>query len=96
MEEDHSNLFSGDLNDLSGRYTGPTRGSINDVTVEAANGNLIVRRTGSKAKGDTLQYVSGLTWKRGDDRLEFVRMGDEIVELRVDVIFGHDVLRRVR
>jgi hypothetical protein len=66
-----------------------------DLQIGAKAGNLMVTSISSEEK-DTLTYVSDLTWQHGNNRYTFIRIGNQIVELRRDWIGGHDVLRRIR
>ena len=100
-EDKKKNSYSGNLNDLTGRYTGPVRGRILDLTIEAKDGKLIMRMTGREAEGDTLQHVSGLTWKWQDKQfITFGKVSDQVVELRstargIGLYTGYYILRRV-
>jgi len=87
--------YEGDLSRLTGRYAGPGRGELLSLHVREKNGALTVRGTTDDAEADTLRHLSGLTWRKGTDRYRFVRTGEQVVELHVDVVGGHYVLRRV-
>jgi CubicO group peptidase (beta-lactamase class C family) len=92
--EEPTTPYDGDLSELTGRYVGPSVGGVMDLHVEASGDTLLAREAGSE-EADTLRHVDGLMWKRGTDQYRFVRAGDQIVELRLDVVGAHYVLRRV-
>lgn len=95
-EKTETSDYEGDLRKLTGRYAGPSRGGITDLRIEVTDGELVARETGGDAEnGRRLRHVSGLTWANEEERYTFVRAGDRIVELRLDVVGGHYVLRRV-
>lgn len=94
-DEPEDNSYTSNLDELGGRYTGPYRGGIMDLMIKKSDGKLIASQVGSK-EADTLRYDSGLTWKYGDNHYRFVRSGDQVVELRLDVVGGHYILRRIR
>lgn len=92
--------FNGDFSKLTGRYTGPSRGQIMDLRIKVNSGKLVASQVGSK-EADTLRYRSGLTWKKrtwkyGDNHYRFVRSGNQVVELHLDVVGGYYILRRIR
>ncbi len=97
-EEPRSSPYGGDLSELAGRYVGPSEGGVMDLHIETSGDTLLVREAGSK-EANTLRHASGLTWRHEADLLpltyRFIRAGDQIVELRLDVVGGHYVLRRV-
>lgn len=94
-EQPDGDGFEGDVSELTGRYTGPARGELMELEVAAEDGELVVREVGSEdEEGTVLRHVSDLTWREGDDRYRFVRAGDRIVELRLDVVSGHYPLRK--
>lgn len=88
--------YTAELSALEGRYAGRGRNRLRDLRVEAGDGRLAVRPHGSDGEAVTLEHVDGLTWRDGADLYRFVRAGDRIVELRLDVVSGHYVLRRIR
>jgi hypothetical protein len=94
--------YEGNLSALAGRYAGPARGELMTLRVRAKDGHLLASEVGSDASPDTLRHVSGLTWQGEHNRFQlgrrhyrFVRAGDQIIELRLDRVYGHYVLRRV-
>jgi CubicO group peptidase (beta-lactamase class C family) len=93
-DEPKTTPYDGDLSELTGRYVGPSRGDVTDLHVEASGDTLLAREAG-REEADTLRHAEGLTWRHKADRYRFVRVGDQIVELRLDVVGGHYVLRRV-
>jgi CubicO group peptidase (beta-lactamase class C family) len=94
-EEPETRSYGGDLSTLAGRYSGPAGGGLLTLQVQAEGEHLLASRAGSGAEADTLRHVSGLTWRLGTSRYRFVRVGEQIVELRLDVVYGHYVLRRI-
>ena len=93
-EEPKNSPYRGDLSELAGRYVGPSRGDVTDLRIETSGDTLLAREAGSK-EADTLRHASGLTWRDETSQFRFVRAGDQVVELRLDVVGGHYVLRRV-
>ncbi len=95
--------YEGEVSELAGQYGGPIRnGEFLTLEIQARGETLVASEVGSDTEPDTLRYVSGLTWRQGEDRYRFVRAGDQTVELRLDEVFGkgagasgHYVLRRV-
>lgn len=72
------------------------------LRVRATDGHLLASEVGSDASPATLRHVSGLTWRGEHNRFQlgkrhyrFVRAGDQIIELRLDRVYGHYVLRRI-
>lgn len=93
--------YEGDLSEFTGRYVGPSRARLTDVRITVEDGELVAREAGSDEEGDRLQHVAGLTWRTertllpGTDEYRFVRAGERIIRLRLDMGTGHYVLRRV-
>lgn len=87
--------YSGELAPLTGRYSGRARGRTLTLRVEADSAGLRVWREGSDDEGDRLEHLDGQTWRDGASRFTFVWAGEDIVELRLDQIGGHYVLRRI-
>ncbi len=87
--------FEGDLADLVGRYRGPSRGRPMELMVSVEDGVLTLSRGEGDENPATPSYRGGLRWDEGPTRFLFVRDGDAVDELRVDVGSGHYVLRRV-
>lgn len=94
--------YEGSLSALAGRYAGPARGDLMTVQIRATDGRLLASEVGSDASPDTFRHVSGLTWRGEHNRFQlgrrhyrFVRAGDQIIELRLDRVYGHYVLRRI-
>lgn len=94
-EEVESSPYDGDLSELTGRYVGPSRGGLTDIRIAVDDGKLVAQEAGSDEEGDRLEHVFGLTWRDGVDEYRFVRAGERIIRLRLDVGGGHYVLRRV-
>ena len=93
-EEPATTPYEDNRSELAGRYVGPSRGELTELRIEASDGALLAREAGSE-EADTLRHVSGSRWRHETDHYRFVRAGDQIVELRLDEIRGHYVLRRV-
>jgi CubicO group peptidase (beta-lactamase class C family) len=94
--------YEGNLSTFAGRYAGPARGDLMTLQIRAKDGHLLASKVGSEAKPDTLRHISGLKWQGKHNRFQlgrehyrFVRAGDQSVELRLDEVYGHYVLRRV-
>jgi CubicO group peptidase (beta-lactamase class C family) len=85
--------YSGDLDELVGEYTGPSRGRILTMTVSRDGDELLFTPQGSQ-NGARPVHLEGLTWGMGSTRFIFVRRGREIVELRQATGSGHYVLKR--
>jgi CubicO group peptidase (beta-lactamase class C family) len=94
-EEPETPQYRGNLSKLVGRYSGPARGEQLTLQVQAQDGHLLASEAGSDAEPDTLTRLSAHTWRHGEDRYRFVRLGGQVVELRFDEINGHYILRRV-
>lgn len=91
--------YEGNLSELTGRYVGPSQGDVTDLRIETAGEALLAREAG-REEADTLRFASDLTWLgdgpyTGNSRYTFVRTGNRTIELRLDVVTGHYVLRRV-
>lgn len=85
--------FSVDLDELVGRYTGPARGRT--LTMEVTrDGNQLVFTTEGASEGMRPIHVGDLTWAEGNSRVRFVRRNGRVVELRMDQVSGHYVLKR--
>jgi hypothetical protein len=93
--------FEGDTSPYEGRYEGPARGQRITATVAAEDGQLTVN-TGVGGPA-TLSWLGGDEFADGRTLYRFIRGGDAgdaggaapFNELRMDVISGHFVLRRV-
>ena len=84
--------FGGDLEELTGSYVGPARGTELSVIASVNNGRLeLTMGQDSKFEPD---YRGDLTWNLGSQEFTFVRKGERIAELRFDNMSGHYVLRR--
>lgn len=94
-EEVESSPYDGDLSEFAGRYVGPSPAGLTDIRITVDDGELVARMVGSDEEGDRLQHVFGLKWRHGTDEYRFVRAGERIIRLRLDVGGGHYVLRRV-
>lgn len=93
-EDPEISPYDGDLQELAGRYVGSSRGDVTDLRIETSGEALLAREAG-REEADTLRHTEGTTWHHETDRYRFVRAGDQITELRLDVVSGHYVLRRV-
>ena len=86
--------FEGDPAPYAGRYEGPARGQTMVATVGVEDGQLAIG-TGT-GPGDPLTWLGGDTFGQGNTRFRFVRDDSGAVDkLRMDVVSGHYVLRRV-
>ena len=93
--------FEGDPAPYAGRYEGPARGQRITVTVAVADGQLTIN-TGI-GEPATLSWLAGDDFADGRTRYRFLRAGDSgdagdaapFDELRMDVVSGHFVLRRM-
>ncbi len=95
-EKPEESTYKGEISELEGQYAGPVgRGEFLTLEVEVKDGILLASEVGSNTKPDRLRYVSGLTWRQGENRYRFVQTGDKTVELRLDEVSSHYVLRRV-
>ncbi|MDX1578885.1 MAG: serine hydrolase domain-containing protein [Gemmatimonadota bacterium] len=87
-------VFTGDLDRYTGTFRGPGRGRRLNVTVAVDDdGRLAIRLPPDPA--EPVDWLGGDTFGSGDRRFTFRREGGEVVELRVDTVGGHYVLRRV-
>ena len=86
--------FDGDAAPYAGRYEGPARGQRMVAEVGIEDGQLTI--DAGPGSADALTWLGGDTFGRGSTRFRFVRDANGAVdELRMDVISGHYVLRRV-
>ena len=86
--------FDGDATPYAGRYEGPARGQRLVAEVRIEDGQLTI--DAGPGSADALTWLGGDTFGRGSTRFRFVRDANGAVdELRMDVISGHYVLRRV-
>lgn len=90
--EPEPGTFTGDLDELAGRYSGAARGRTMDLRVSATDGRLVVADGNNEV---TPSYRDGLRWVNGGTEYVFVRRSGRVAELRVDHIGGHYVLRRI-
>jgi CubicO group peptidase (beta-lactamase class C family) len=93
--EPETRPFEGRLAKFEGRYSGPARGGLITLRVNAENGKLIVYEVGSDGGPMPLEHATGRTWRRESVRYRFVQAGEEIIEVRIDGGAAHYVLRRV-
>jgi CubicO group peptidase (beta-lactamase class C family) len=86
--------FKGDLDQFTGRFVGPARGSNLELTVARDDEGLVASR--GRGDPDQLDYVGGTTFADSDGVMlfTFVRDNGFIAELRVDTVSGLYVLRR--
>ncbi len=87
--------YEGDLSAFTGTYAGPARGRTMSVEVTVEDGGLVARGAARGREAQPLEHLSGLTWRHEGRRFTFVPGGERAVELRLDVVSGHYVLRRV-
>lgn len=93
--------FEGDTSPYEGRYEGPARGQRITATVAAEDGQLTIN-TGA-GEPATLAWLGGDEFADGRTLYRFIRGDDSgdagatapFNELRMDVVSGHFVLRRV-
>jgi len=85
--------FDGNLDELTGRYTGPARGR--PLTMEVARvADTLVFTPAGTTNPIRPAHLGGLTWGVGDVRLRFVREGTAIRKLILDQGSGIYVLKR--
>jgi len=87
--------FTGALADLAGTYVGVGRGM--DLTIKIApDGNKLTATVamGPNPKPAELRYVGNDTWDQDGQRLTFVRTGDKVAKLKVDMVYGFTILDR--
>lgn len=106
-DEPATGTFEGDPSPYEGRYEGPARGQRITATVAADDGQLTIDTGGGEPA--TLSWLGGDEFADGRTLYRFVRGGDtggaeaaggagatvSFNELRMDVVSGHFVLRRV-
>ncbi len=91
-EAPSAGVYEGDLEAFEGEYRGPTRGTTLTVHVTVRDGSLQVTGAGP---AQTLDYLEGLTFFRGNGRFRFALDGGSVRALHVDHVGGHYVLERV-
>lgn len=84
--------YDGDLEELLGSYTGPSRGRSMTMTVSIEDGALVTEIEGRPSF--TPEHLTALTWANGNSLFTFIRKNGRISELRFDVGSGHYVLVR--
>lgn len=100
LAEPAATPFEGDPAPYEGRYEGPARGQRVTATVAAEDGQLTVDTGGGPTN---LSWLGGDEFADGRTLYRFVRRGDSegaggeasFDELRMDVVSGHFVLRRL-
>jgi hypothetical protein len=85
--------FQGELDALTGSYSGPGRGPPMTLEVTQDGEGLVVTPQGSTNEIRPL-YLGDLTWGLGNTRMRFIKEGNRISELRLDQGSGHYVLAR--
>ena len=93
--------FEGDPSPYAGRYEGPARGQRITATVAAEDGQLTIDTGGGEPA--TLSWLGGDEFADGRTLYRFIRGDDAggagaaapFTELRMDVVSGHFVLRRM-
>jgi CubicO group peptidase (beta-lactamase class C family) len=85
--------FTGDLDELVGRFSGPARGQ--SLTMEVTrDGNALVFTPEGTTNEMRPVHLEDLTWGMGNTRVWFLRREGRVVELRLDQGSGHYVLKR--
>ena len=69
--------YSGSLDEFVGEYVGAARGPDMTMTITVEDGALAVSARGGPAAKPA--YQEGLTWKRGNSEMTFMREGGEVV-----------------
>ena len=85
--------FDGDVEELTGEYAGPARGRPLTMTVALDGDDLLFTPRGA-GEGMRPVYLGDLTWGSGNTRFTFTRRAGRIVDLRMDQVSGHYVLKR--
>jgi len=85
--------FSGNLDELTGRYTGPARGRPLTMVVTRDADGLVLTPEGTSNAARPV-HLEGLTWGMGQTRSSFVREGGVITALILDQGSGLYVLKR--
>ena len=87
--------FNGDGTPLVGKYSGPSRGRVMNVTVTQTSQGMAIAMDSAAAR--PMQWVNGLTFRMGTTYLTFKRQGETgpAIELRYDTGGGHFVLKRI-
>ena len=87
--------FTGDLDELTGSYSGPARGQ--SLTMEVTrDGDALVFTPEGTTNEMRPVHLEGLTWGMGNVRVWFLRREGRIAELRLDQGSGHYVLERAK
>jgi CubicO group peptidase (beta-lactamase class C family) len=85
--------YTGSLDELTGRYTGPARGRPLTMVVTREGDALVFTPEGSTNAVRPV-HLGNLTWGMGDIRIRFVREGEAVTRLVVDQGAGIFVLAR--
>jgi CubicO group peptidase (beta-lactamase class C family) len=85
--------FAGDLDELTGRYTGPVRGRPLTMVVSRDSDALVFTPEGTTNETRPV-HLGDLIWGMGQTRARFVREGEAITKLILDQGSGLYVLKR--
>lgn len=101
-EQPTSGPYEGDLTTFEGRYVGPQLDGVLDLRIEVSDGQLVARGLPGPTGGQgiVLHYRSGLVWTGAwagrEIEFQFVRAGERIIRLRLDIQgANYWILRRV-
>ncbi len=88
--------FSGDLEQLAGKYRGVGRGAPMELTLAVDGGVLKARQLGQTAAGRTLTYMGNDMFQGpNSDRYLIIREGGRVAAIRVDLISVVSMARRI-
>jgi len=88
--------FTGDLEQLAGKYRGVGRGSPMELTLAVESGVLKAKQ-GTQGNGRTLTYIGNDTFQGpAADRYSIIREGGRVTAVRVDMVSVVSMARRVQ
>ena len=84
--------FDGDLSKFTGTYKGSGRGRELTVVVTRNDSTIMIK----SGRNDTisLNYLEDYQWTNGYSIYQFTGIDDSITELRIDNIYGYNILRK--
>lgn len=89
-----SAAWEGDPADYTGTYAGRGRGRPTELVISADGKILKVKGSAPRDTAEALTYVAGDTFGRQDARYLFQRTNGKVMGLRIDAVYGNNLLRR--
>jgi CubicO group peptidase (beta-lactamase class C family) len=86
------NQYKGDLSRFTGKYKGPGRGE--ELSIDVTNNDSLLLIHSSERDTVALSYLEGFVWADGNVTFQFAGTGDSINELRIDNVYGYNILKK--